>query len=54
MVVGPLGESRIQLCRILLNYSTRFSFYRRKSIFVNLDPDQGQISIPGTIGLYIL
>lgn len=35
------------LCRILLNYATRRG---RAPIFVDLDPDQGHIGLPGTIG----
>jgi len=35
------------LCRILLNYAARRG---RAPIFVDLDPDQGHIGLPGTIG----
>lgn len=35
------------LCRILLNYAARRG---RTPIFVDLDPDQGHIGLPGTIG----
>ena len=35
------------LCRILLNYATRRGW---APIFVDLDPDQGYIGLPGTIG----
>lgn len=45
MYARNVGKST--LCRILLNYATRRG---RAPIFVDLDPDQGHIGIPGTIG----
>lgn len=52
MVVGPTDVGKSTLCRILLNYSVRMNALGRRPIFVDLDPDQGQISVPGTIGLF--
>lgn len=45
MFARNVGKST--LCRILLNYATRRG---RAPIFVDLDPDQGHIGLPGTIG----
>lgn len=45
MCARNVGKST--LCRILLNYATRRG---RTPIFVDLDPDQGHIGLPGTIG----
>ncbi|CAI6374963.1 unnamed protein product [Macrosiphum euphorbiae] len=50
MVVGPTDVGKSTLCRILLNYSTRMNAPGRRPIYVDLDPCQGQISVPGTIG----
>ncbi|XP_060845542.1 protein CLP1 homolog [Rhopalosiphum padi] len=50
MVVGPTDVSKSTLCRILLNYSTRVISPGHRPIYVNLDPSQGEISVPGTIG----
>lgn len=52
MVVGPTDVGKSTLCRILLNYSARMNALGRRPIYVDLDPGQGQISVPGTIGLY--
>lgn len=48
MVVGPTDVGKSTLCRMLLNYAVRAS---RRPIFVDLDVGQGQISVPGTIGI---
>lgn len=45
MFARNVGKST--LCRILLNYAARRG---RAPIFVDLDPDQGHIGLPGTIG----
>lgn len=45
MCARNVGKSTV--CRILLNYATRRG---RAPIFVDLDPDQGHIGLPGTIG----
>ncbi|KAL4108168.1 hypothetical protein QTP88_018410 [Uroleucon formosanum] len=50
MVVGPTDVGKSTLCRILLNYSARMNALGRRPIYVDLDPGQGQISVPGTIG----
>ena len=50
LVCEPMDAKNVgksTLCRILLNYATRRG---RAPIFVDLDPDQGQIGLPGTIG----
>lgn len=51
MVVGPTDVGKSTFCRILLNYSARMNSLGRRPIYVDLDPGQGQISVPGTIGL---
>lgn len=45
MCARNVGKSTV--CRILLNYAARRG---RAPIFVDLDPDQGHIGLPGTIG----
>lgn len=50
LICEPLDARNIgksTLCRILLNYATRRG---RAPIFVDLDPDQGHIGLPGSIG----
>lgn len=49
MVVGPCDVGKSTLCRILLNYAVRMG---RRPLLVDLDLGQGQISVPGTIGMY--
>lgn len=50
MIVGPGDVGKSTLTRILLNYAVRMG---RRPIYVDLDVGQGQISIPGTIGMII-
>jgi len=52
MVVGQTDVGKSTLCRILLNYCIRMNALGRRPIYVDLDPGQGQISVPGTIGSY--
>lgn len=50
LVCEPLDARNVgksTLCRILLNYATRRG---RAPIFVDLDPDQGQVGLPGAVG----
>lgn len=49
MLVGPCDVGKSTVCRILLNYAVRMG---RRPIFVDLDVGQGQISVPGTIGMF--
>lgn len=51
MVVGPGDVGKSTLTRILLNYAVRMG---RRPIFVDLDVGQGHISVPGTIGMFII
>lgn len=51
MVVGPCDVGKSTVCRILLNYAVR---HGRTPIFVDLDVGQGSISIPGTIGSFLV
>lgn len=51
MVVGPCDVGKSTVCRILLNYAVRQG---RTPIFVDLDVGQGSISIPGTIGSFLV
>lgn len=46
MIVGPSDVGKTTLCRILLNYAVRQG---RSPFYVDLDPGQGNISIPGAI-----
>ncbi|XP_050426230.1 protein CLP1 homolog isoform X2 [Adelges cooleyi] len=54
MVVGSKNTGKSTLCRILLNYAAKTGDNDRKPIYVDLDPDRGQISIPGTIGAVLV
>ena len=49
LVVGPMDVGKSTFCRLLLNYAVRMG---RRPIFVDLDVGQGQISVPGTIGIF--
>lgn len=51
MMVGPHDVGKSTFSRILRNYSVRMSTLGHRPIYVDLDPDQGQISVPGTVGL---
>jgi polyribonucleotide 5'-hydroxyl-kinase len=48
IIVGPGDVGKSTVSRILLNYAVRMG---RRPIYVDLDVGQGQISIPGTIGM---
>lgn len=51
MIVGGKDAGKSTFCRILLNYAVKYS---RKPMYVDLDIDEGQIAVPGTIGaLYV-
>lgn len=51
MVVGPSDVGKSTVCKILLNYAVRQG---RSPISVDLDYDHGSISIPGTIGAFLV
>lgn len=51
LVVGPCDVGKSTLCKILLNYAIRQG---RTPISVDLDVGQGSISIPGTIGAFLV
>ncbi|XP_055700817.1 protein CLP1 homolog [Phlebotomus papatasi] len=51
MIVGPTDVGKTTLCRILLNYAVRQG---RCPLYVDLDPGQGSVSIPGTIGALLV
>lgn len=51
MVVGPADVGKSTVCNLLLNYAVRMG---RRPIFVDLDVGQGQISVPGSIGKFII
>lgn len=51
MVVGPCDVGKSTVCKILLNYAVRQG---RTPISVDLDVGQGSISIPGTIGAFLV
>ncbi|KAI9017058.1 Pre-mRNA cleavage complex II protein Clp1-domain-containing protein [Gaertneriomyces semiglobifer] len=46
MVVGPADVGKTSLCKILLNYAVKQG---RKPIFVDIDPNEGSVSLPGTL-----
>ncbi len=54
VIVGPLDVGKSTLSKILLNYAVRMGNASRRPIFVDLDIGQGHISIPSTIGTYII
>lgn len=54
MIVGPADIAKSTFCNILLNCSARMISSDRKPIYVNLNPSQGQISVPEIIGLYTI
>lgn len=51
MVVGPSDVGKSTLCRIFLNYAVRQG---RTPLYVDLDVGQGVVSIPGTIGAFLV
>lgn len=51
LVVGPCDVGKSTVCRIFLNYAVRQG---RTPIFVDLDVGQGSISIPGTMGAFLV
>lgn len=51
MIVGPADVGKSTLCKVLLNYAVRRG---RRPIFVDLDVGQGSLSIPGTLGKFLL
>lgn len=48
MIVGPTDVGKSTVCRILLNYAARLG---RAPVYVDLDVGQGNIAVPGTIGI---
>lgn len=46
LVVGPMDSGKSTLSQILVNYAVRNEIH---PVYVDLDPDQGDISVPGTI-----
>lgn len=51
MVVGPTDVGKTTVCRLFLNYAVRQG---RSPFYVDLDPGQGNISIPGTISALLV
>lgn len=51
MVVGPCDVGKSTVCKIFLNYAVKQG---RTPIFVDLDVGQGSISLPGTIGAFLV
>lgn len=51
MIVGPCDVGKSTVCKILLNYAVRQG---RTPIFVDIDVGQGCISMPGTIGAFLV
>lgn len=48
MIVGPMDVGKSTVTRILLNYAVRMG---RTPVYVDLDVGQGQVAIPGSIGV---
>ncbi|KAJ3014404.1 hypothetical protein HKX48_005182 [Thoreauomyces humboldtii] len=46
MIVGPADVGKSSLSKILLNYAVKQG---RKPVFVDIDPNEGSISLPGTL-----
>ncbi|TPX65304.1 hypothetical protein SpCBS45565_g05299 [Spizellomyces sp. 'palustris'] len=46
MIVGPEDVGKTSLCKILLNYAVKQG---NKPIFVDIDPNEGSVSLPGTL-----
>ncbi|KAK9765881.1 Cleavage polyadenylation factor subunit clp1 [Basidiobolus ranarum] len=46
MIIGPTDAGKTSLARILLNYALKRG---RESIYVDIDPEEGSITMPGTI-----
>ncbi|KAI9094124.1 Pre-mRNA cleavage complex II protein Clp1-domain-containing protein [Phlyctochytrium arcticum] len=46
MVVGPSNVGKTSLCKILLGYAFKQG---EKPVFVDIDPNEGSISLPGTL-----
>uniref|UniRef100_A0A914Z814 Protein CLP1 homolog n=1 Tax=Panagrolaimus superbus TaxID=310955 RepID=A0A914Z814_9BILA len=51
LLTGPMDVGKSTVSRILLNYAIRFG---HTPIYVDLDPGQGQISIPGTVSALLV
>lgn len=51
MAVGPSDVGKSTLCKILLNYAIRQG---RTPIYVDLDVGLGDVSLPGTIGAFVV
>lgn len=51
MIVGPTDVGKSTICKIFLNYAVRQG---RTPLFADLDVGQGSISIPGTIGAFLV
>lgn len=51
MVVGPVDVGKSTVCKIFLNYAVKQG---RTPLFVDLDVGQGSISLPGTIGAFLV
>ncbi|KAL4234900.1 Cleavage polyadenylation factor subunit clp1 [Mactra antiquata] len=51
LIVGPSDVGKSTLCTLLLNYASRMG---RAPMMVDLDVGQGQVSIPGTMGAYVV
>ncbi|KAJ3056160.1 hypothetical protein HK097_007884 [Rhizophlyctis rosea] len=46
MIVGPADVGKSSLAKILLNYAVK---HGRQPVFVDLDPTEGTVAIPGTL-----
>uniref|UniRef100_A0AC34F8L1 Protein CLP1 homolog n=1 Tax=Panagrolaimus sp. ES5 TaxID=591445 RepID=A0AC34F8L1_9BILA len=51
LLTGPMDVGKSTVSRILLNYAIRFG---HTPIYVDLDPGQGQICIPGTVSALLV
>ncbi|KAI8851917.1 Pre-mRNA cleavage complex II protein Clp1-domain-containing protein [Chytridium lagenaria] len=51
MIVGPSDVGKTSLCKLLLNYAIKWD---RKPLFVDIDINEGALSVPGTMSASVL
>ncbi|KAL2915818.1 Cleavage polyadenylation factor subunit clp1 [Polyrhizophydium stewartii] len=51
LIVGQADSGKTSLAKILINYAAKLS---RRPLFVDIDPSQGSMSLPGTVGAMVI